>query len=275
MGQGVGGLLVVVIALAVGHYGWRVAALFSGLVVLVIGLPVTQLMRETPEAHGLLPDGDAPRPSPEGAPRGATVGEPGAAGTAADFSAAEALKTSAFWLLAIGHAASALPIVGVAVHLVPDLVDYLHLTVQAAAGVVALLTGATMVGFLGGGFIGDRSDKRMVAVMTSLVQIVALCFLAFANSLALIIVFAILFGLAQGARNPIMPALRVDYFGLKDFPLIMGFSFLVLTLGTVTAPLLGGYMADRFGSYQGAFLVMAAIAGLGALCLYFARKPSK
>ena len=57
-GMGVGGLMIPGLVWFLSRYGWRATALMSGILVLVIGLPATQLMRRRPEDHGLLPDGE-------------------------------------------------------------------------------------------------------------------------------------------------------------------------------------------------------------------------
>ena len=57
-GQSIGGVVIVpLVALAVLTLGWRAAALFSGLGVLLL-LPLVFLIHRSPESMGLLPDGD-------------------------------------------------------------------------------------------------------------------------------------------------------------------------------------------------------------------------
>ena len=57
-GMGTGGLLVPAMVWSLSEYGWRSTALVSGLLVMLVGLPLSQLMRRRPEDYGLLPDGD-------------------------------------------------------------------------------------------------------------------------------------------------------------------------------------------------------------------------
>src|SRR5437868_2479845 len=57
-GQSIGGVVIFpLVALAVLTLGWRTAALFSGLGVLML-LPLVLLIRRSPESMGLLPDGE-------------------------------------------------------------------------------------------------------------------------------------------------------------------------------------------------------------------------
>ena len=61
-GMGVGRLLTPLVVVALTRLGWRWTAFLSGLFVLAVGLPLAQLVRDHPERHGLLPDGDTRPP---------------------------------------------------------------------------------------------------------------------------------------------------------------------------------------------------------------------
>jgi len=61
MGMAVGGLLTPIVVASLSRFGWRWTAFASGILVLVIALPLAQLMRHPPERYGLVPDGE-PRP---------------------------------------------------------------------------------------------------------------------------------------------------------------------------------------------------------------------
>ena len=63
LGFGLGGLCVPVVILALEFVGWRWTAFASGVVVLLIGLPLVQLVHHRPESIGEIPDGtDEPHP---------------------------------------------------------------------------------------------------------------------------------------------------------------------------------------------------------------------
>ncbi len=111
IGYSFGGLSVPVVILCMELFGWRATALLSGLIVLVVGLPLAQVVRHRPQPYGETQDGIA-----EGAPAG---GELGGASVPAgrDFTTAQAMRTRAFWLISIGHACSLLTVSTVMVHL--------------------------------------------------------------------------------------------------------------------------------------------------------------
>jgi MFS family permease len=88
------------------------------------------------------------------------------------------------------------------------------------------------------------------------------------------VLFAALNGLAWGARVPVIIAMRADYFGARSYGTIMGFSSIVVTLGAVLGPVLGGLSYDTTGSYTVGFTALAVLAGLGALFPWLLPAPS-
>jgi MFS family permease len=66
-GSAVGGLLTPVVVASLTVLGWRRTALLSGVLILLIGLPVAQVFRHRPERYGEYPDG---LPPGEGEPFG-------------------------------------------------------------------------------------------------------------------------------------------------------------------------------------------------------------
>mgnify|MGYP001381633985 FL=1 len=266
-GVSIGGMIVPLVAYALTTYGWRSTAFVSGWIILGFGLPLVPLMRSSPERYGFLPDG-VTRSDIEGNKDAFAMDQDG------DFTAKEAMKTSAFWFISFGHGFALLVVGAVMVHLIPHLVDRLDMTLESAAVVVTVMTGTSVFGQVGGGFLGDRMDKRYIAATCMLGHTIALIGIAFATSLFLVYVFAIIHGLAWGTRGPLMGAIRADYFGRSSLPTIMGFSFLITTVGNVAGPVFAGLMADWQGDYEMGFVVLALLTGLGAGFFLMTKKPT-
>ncbi|TAK73268.1 MAG: MFS transporter, partial [Dehalococcoidia bacterium] len=140
--------------------------------------------------------------------------------------------------------------------------------------VIALMTATQIVGQISGGILGDRFDKRIIAMTCMVVHCVALLLLAFAVNIAMVIAFAMLHGWAWGTRGPLMQAMRADYFGTSNFGKIMGLSSMIVTIGNTTGPLLAGIVADRTGNYEVGFTILAIGALLGSLFFLAAKKPA-
>lgn len=265
-GMAVGGLLAPVVAWSLSTHGWRTTAFTSGLLIMLIGLPITGLMRHTPEAYGERPDG---RTTPAAADEPATTAAP----EGPSFTARQALRTSAFWYIALGHASALLVVAAVNVHLVSFLKEGKGYSVTAGATVFALLTAASLTGQVGGGFLGDRFNKRKVVILCMLGHATALLLLAYSVGVWMVVLFALLHGLAWGTRGPLMAAIRADYFGRASFGAISGYASLVITAGTISGPLLAGVLADRLGDYRVGFTVLACLAGLGSIFWILAKPP--
>lgn len=273
-GMGVGGFLAPLVAWSLTVHGWRTTAFVSGLLAILVGLPLTQLMRHSPEPYGLLPDGDrsgsnAGAPAPARPERGPAL----ARDTSGDFTVGEAVRTPAFWLISFGHAAALLVVSAVNVHLVAHLEEQLGYSVTRGAAFVTLVTTLSMIGQIGGGVVGDRFSKRLLAVGCMFMHAGGLLLLAYATTLWMVIGFAVLHGLAWGVRGPQMQAIRADYFGRSAFGKIYGVSMPIVIVGTVGGPLVAGLMADTFGTYRAGFTILASLSALGSLFWLFLRRP--
>jgi MFS family permease len=270
MGMSVGGLLVPVVALSMSSIGWRETAFMSGVLALVVGLPLTHLMRTRPEDYGYLPDGVDPATAMQGRTERTRVfdeAEPA-------FTPRQALRTRAFWFISLGHGCAVLVVSAVMVHLIVHLNEGLGYTLTEAALIVSLMTAMQMIGLPVGGFLGDRFDKRKIATMAMFGHASALIVLAYASSLGMVVFFAVVHGLAWGMRGPLMHAMRADYFGRKAFAQVMGFSSMIVMFGMTGGPLVAGILADKLGNYQLGFTILGATAGLGSIFFVFATKPT-
>ena len=267
-GMAVGGLLTPLVVLALSRFGWRWTAFASGLLVLVVGVPLAQVMRHRPEAYGWTPDGDPPR-----AVRARSVSAPPPVDAERDFTAREAMATRAFWYIAIGHGAALLVVSAVMVHMVIHVTERLGYSLHQAGGVVALMTVMQATGQVSGGWLGDRFSKRWIAAGCMLGHAVALMVLALATAFWMVLAFAVVHGLAWGMRGPLMSAIRADYFGAAAFGTITGISSMIVMLGMMGGPLVAGILADRTGSYLPGFSVLAAMAALGSVAFVLARRP--
>lgn len=268
MGFSMGGVCVPLVILSLQTYGWRATAFGSGVIILVVGLPLVQLVRHKPSELDLLPDGKQSNAADH---QEQVVGQH-------DFTTRQALRTRAFWLLSIGHSLALLTVSAIMVHLVPHLIDAGYTLAQAGLA-VGVLTTVQIAGQLLGGGVGDRFDKRFICVLCMVGHAVGLVALAYApslgNTLLWLTLFMICHGIAWGVRGPLMVALRADYFGATSFGTIMGFSSLIVMIGMSVGPLVAGYAYDVTGSYSDGFLVIAACAIIGCLCFALARPPGK
>lgn len=270
-GMSIGGMLVPVIAWSLVTFGWRETAFVSGIIVLVVALPLSQLMRRAPEEYGYLPDGAPSKPLGVSSPSDA--GSVQRSVEQVEFTPRQALKTRAFWFISLAHAVSLLVNSVITVHLVLFLSDEVGFSLASAASIFTVVTAFGIVGQLTGGFTGERFGKRRVLVACMIGHGTGLLALSMAHSAALVLVFAFLQGICWGTRGPLLHALRAEYFGRRAFGRILGFSSMIMMIGTMGGPIFAGVMADQFGSYRLAFVLVGVLAIAASFLFLFAKPP--
>lgn len=271
LGLGLGGVIFSpLLAWLIYEFGWETTAIVSGIILLVLGLPISQIVRYSPEPYGYLPDGDEPdEEAEETRPRRRFVPP-----SDEDYTWQEALRTWAFWIISICHALALVAISATGVHQVAYIEADLGFSEARAALVVVVLSTVMMLCQPLGGYLGDRYSKKHIAAVCLLGHGLAMVVLATATGYWLLILYAVINGLAWGTRGPIITAMRGDYFGRKDFAIINGFSQVVMMLGMVIGPIIAGYMADNY-SYESGFLIIAGLVALGSILFLIMRQPSK
>ena len=264
MGVHFGGFLVPVLALGIQSHGFSIAMTGIGAALLLTVLPVFKSLSNRPEDRGERPDGPDYSRNQRSTGTGG-VGE-------IDFTPRQALKTRAFWILTVVHLSSTASIVSLSLHLSPKLVD-MGMSLTEAASFVTLYTAFAIPSQMMAGFLADRLPKPPILTVLLLIQSVSLVILALADTVAMVIPFAALYGIAIGGRIPLMTAIRGDYFGRRSFATIMGLSQLPNNLAMIVAPILTGYAYDVQGTYFVPFMAFAVLSAAGALLVTTVRRP--
>jgi len=268
LGLAFGGMAVPLVAWSMQVFGWRATAFASGIIAIVVGIPLASMIRHRPQDIGETMDGLPPEPAlvAGDAPRAPQPVQ-------AEFTVRQALRTRAFWLLAVGHGFALLVVTAVNVHAITHMKEGLGYSVAQAAMVIMLMTIAQVGGVLLAATLGDRFDKRQISAWCMVGHAGALLLLTFATHTAEVVAFALLHGVAWGLRGPIMQAIRADYFGRHAIGMIMGLSAVIIALGQVAGPMVAGMMADLTGNYRAGFTMLALIAGSGSVFFIMARRP--
>ena len=267
LGFALGGVFVPIVAGAIELFGWRHTAMGCGIAAIVLGLPLANLFRRRPEDFGEFVDGIDPN-SPKNASDASkpSVPEP-------EFTARQALRTRAFWLLASGHALALVVVMAVNTHAINHMRIAMDYTISQASFFIMLMTIFQVIGVLIGGYLGDKFEKRILAAGCMLLHAAAMFVLTFATSAAELVFFAVSHGLAWGLRGPFMQAIRADYFGRRAIGMILGISAMVAAIGQTLGPLLAGILGDITGDYQLGFTALSVIALVGAVVFWMAKRP--
>lgn len=265
LGVAAGGLIVPVVAWSMHTWGWRWTAFASGVIIIIGGLYLASMVHSRPSDIGETVDGEPPAPPPE----------PGKAAPVVrrDFTAREALRTSAFWYISLGHGFALFAVVGVNVHSITHMKESLGYSLAHASIFFTFMLAAQFAGVITGWFIGDRWQKRYIAAVCMGAHMVGLIMLAFATGPLMLIVFGALHGWAWGLRGPFMQAIRADYFGRKEIGMIIGISAMIIVIGQIGGPMVAGVTADLTGNYKLGFTILALLAGMGSVFFLLAKPP--
>ena len=267
LGLALGGIFVPVVGWSLVTFGWRATAFGSGVLAILAGFPLALIIRRRPEDYGETVDGIPPEP--------VSATDAKSAATSSDFTAREALRTPAFWLLSLGHGFALFVVGAVSVHAIAHMKEALGYSVSAGAVIITLLTICQIVGVVVGWVIGDRYEKRYIAAGCMLMHALGLLCLTYATDIAWLLAFAALHGVAWGLRGPFMQAIRADYFGRSAIGMILGLSFMIIVIGQIGGPMIAGMLADATGNYRLGFTLLALLAGLGSMFFVLAKRPPR
>jgi MFS family permease len=213
--------------------GWRGAYIGLGVALLAVVVPVLLfLIREPVRGHVR------------------TVVEEG-------LTAAQAIRTRPFWILAVAFFLLALTAAGLTAHIVPLLTDR-GVAPRQAAAVISVIGVALIVGRLIAGYLLDRVFAPYVAVAFTLLPLVGVVLLLVAVTVPVAIVAALLVGLGLGAEVDLIAFLLSRYLGMRAFGEIYGYLFALFMLGNGMGPVVLGASFQATGSYTPALVACAA-----------------
>jgi len=275
-GAAVGGLFVFVVAWVIQTYGWRITAFGSGVMLIMCGWPLANMVRSRPEDMGQRIDGLPPDTTNAGAPpEDAAIPVPPAGPTQGEFTAREALRTSAFWLLSLGHACSLFVVSAINVHAITHIKEDLGYSLALASLYITIATAGQFVGVMCGWIIPERIEKRKVTAFTMLLHATGMLLLTYATGPVILVLSALVHGMGWGLRGPFISAMRADYFGRNSIGMILGLSSMIMVIGQIGGPLIAGIFADWLGNYRVGFTIIAALAAVGSLFFWMAKRPAK
>ena len=295
MGDGLGGTIAPLVGLMVLTFGWRTSVLFSGIAIIVLIIPLSLLIKRSPETVGLLPDGDQPngdQPNGEenpadhqaGSATGSQTGNsPGRRQTAnweMDFTAREAMRTPSYWMLVLASGLRNTSHSGLSFLLAPVMVWFLQEggrepepSLQIAAAFVGLVAGATVVFNPLVGWLGDKFPKQRLSAACMVAGAVAMTLLLNSSgNMWQLAVFALLLALSESA-NSLNWALMGEFFGRRSFSTLRGWQHLPDQMLSMWTAVWMGLIYDHTGSYFWALFPMIAVFGLAGFTYAILPKP--
>lgn len=189
----------------------------------------------------------------------------------AGLSLSEALRTRAFYLIAVGLLLGSFTYSAVFPQVVPHLQNIGIPRAQAAAA-LSIFAIFAMAGKVIFGYTAERVPARYVVVGSLGIQVSGIIVLLLAPA-PFIWLFVPVYGISFGGMGTVINLVVQDSFGVRHFGSIFGIMNVVMLGGNFLGPILAGYSFDATGSYRFIFSIMAVVFTLGAVVIAFARPP--
>jgi MFS family permease len=245
--------------------GWRGSALWLGVALLVLVLPVALwLVRNTPEERGIRPYG-ATGPVQ-------TAAQTQAAQQAGRVSVTEAAQTLPFWLLMGSFFVCGYTSVGlIGTHFIPHALEHNFTAMQASAA-LGVMGAMNIVGTIGSGWLCDRVGRRIPLATFYFVRGLSLFFLLYVWNVPSLHFWAALFGLNYISTVPPTTTLTANIYGRFSVGELSGWIFFAHQVGAALAAALAGWVYEWTGSYGPAFVSAALMGFLAAAMVLLIRE---
>ncbi len=256
--------------------GWRQTWVVFGIVTMaLLILPALLVVRRSPMEMGLRPDGTAePAGTMDSDSRRSSAARFAAAESVAVWSRAEALHTRAFWLLVITFGISSMGVTGLNLHVFSYVTDIGHSPVVAAT-VMSVIASMQLASPLAWGFLAERVDARIAAMLRFVVQGIGLGLAITTGNLFCLYGGFFLYGIGLGGNMVLPDILWADYFGRRSLGRIRGMGLLMSQVLAAIGPPFFGFLFDATGGYGLSFEIFGAALMTSAFLSLMLRPPRK
>jgi Major Facilitator Superfamily len=245
-----------VVGFAVQTWGWRTTWLAVGGALLGVLAPAAWLVvRRSPEACGLKPDGDGAAPLADArAPALKPDGMPG-------YSWTVALSTPAFWIFAVGASLYGLVASGIGLFNESILAERgFGPNVYYQSLVVTAVT--ALAGNFAGGWVSTRMPLgRLLAISLGILAL-GLAAFPFVTAFWQVVTWAAAMGLGGGLVMVLFFAVWPRVFGRRNLGRIQGAAQAMTVLASALGPLLLAWCVKWTGSYAAMFQTLAGVIAL-------------
>jgi len=270
-------LIVPLISWMIDTSGWRMACVYGGVVMAVVGLPLAWffIKDRRPEFYGLFPDGarietngNVDQMITRGAKYAAEVQE-------VEFTLRESMRTPTYWMLIFVYGTINFGSIALNVHAIPLLTD-LGISPVGAASIMGIMGMAGLPARLITGFLADRISRgnlRFLLMSACVLSFSGLALFLYRPTTLVIYIWFVLWGMGVGDAFALNAIMRARYFGRKAIGSIGGSATLFLTPFAVVSPIYLGWMYDTSGSYTRGLQWIAGLLAVGIIAALFVPAP--
>lgn len=240
-------------------FGYHTALVILGVMLFAAWPLVFFVLKDRPSDIGQNPDGDSEPPGEQ-----AIVSK----------TFPELMASKSFWLLLLGSLCSIGSIGAVNFHMKFVFLDQGFTKGADVDGAwrtaSILILWSSIAGRLSIGYFADKFSKKWVMFVTYFIvaATIPLLLRVHPGSDFYLYAFAVLFGFGMGADYMMIPLMAADQFGVNSLARAMAVILPVNTIGQTWFPYLVAHLQKSMsGGYDGALMVVLAVAMLGALAI--------
>jgi MFS family permease len=244
-GFALSGLLIPVIVHLIDKFGWRETLYIAGMAMWVIGIPLSILIKENPEAVSLRGNDQI---------SGLRGFKP-------------IMGEKSFFVLSLSEFLRYMIVSTVVIHIMPCL-SSLGIERSRASFIASLVPVTSILGRFGFGLLADIFDRKYTMAVTGLFVMVSMLFLLEGA----IFPFILFFSVGYGGGISVRGALLAKYFDARTYGKALGLLMALASVGGVIGPPLAGMIFDKMGSYKFVWLIYFFCAGLSTAAILILKK---
>lgn len=272
VGMNLGGAIVSpIIEKIINNYSWQTAAQVSGVLVMIVAIPVSLfIVRRDPASMGQEPYTD---PESKKKAKDQKIEETEDKHSGFDGVSKEVAKKSApFYLLALGLIFLGIVAGGIMVH-IPN---YLTMLGMDYGIIIAVLSIASIFGTLLNGVLFDKIGALGGMFVTTVLLIVGCIALFLVDAMPILAyLMAITVGFSICAASTAPPLLTSAMFGMKAYSELFGLQYAMFLVGCIIGPIASGAMFTATGSYSSVWIgFMGSAVGM-FVAIFFAAASAK
>lgn len=260
-------------------YSLNHAFIWISIMLLIVSPVLWFVMRNRPEDHGLLPDGEAPHTG-KGTLKKAQAPEdirPDKTDKADSgthlWTFSKLAREPAFWKIGITYGLVLMGVSSIMFQLKPRFRDIGYDDEIA----MAMMAATSLIGAAGKyiwGILCDRFEPRRITTLLMAANGLGLGLALFQDFVPALVLFILIFGFAMGGLMSTFPIIIANLFGRESFPVVYKYIGLLAAIEGAGFIIMGQSF-DRTGSYDTAYTIFFLMDIIAVFIIMSVRKPSK
>jgi sugar phosphate permease len=248
---------------------WRVGWISAALIVLLVTF-LSLFIRSKPSDVGQQPDGF----SEGGNGSAVRANRSKVYRTTSNWPLKAILRSRVLWLILVVEIGIRQSFVFITAHGVLHFTDIGFSSMEGAL-LLSVCVGSSIFSRIPTGWLADRVEPKWIITTALGLMCLSLTSIWLSRSLTLLFGLSAIFGFCFGGLWVMLPTIKGNYFGAETYHHLFGFTHPITSVFVYPSAAIAGFIADHTGSYDFAFLSVAAILALGFASSLFLRPPMR